>query len=299
VERAAGRPDALAAGAVVLMGAIWGYNWVALKMITPDVSPFVLSAMRVVTATLVLFLAVLVLRRPLRSPPPWPTFIAGMLQSGIFIILQNFALLAGGVGKTAVLTYTMPFWVVIIAPFAIGERITPSRAAALVLGIAGLACVLFPLDVQHALLSKILAVATAILWAAGVLYTKHLRARYTFDTLTYTAWQMFYASPLLILAAIVMPGAAYHPGPHFWPLFVAVAVGGTAVAFLLFMFIVSRFSAGAAGLSALLVPVMTLLNAALWLGEWPTPIEEVGTAFILAGLAVNSIPQRFERALSS
>ncbi len=284
----------LAAGAVVLMAAIWGYNWVALKMITPDVSPFVLSAMRVVTATLVLFLAAVVLRRPLGSPPPWPTFVAGMLQSGIFIILQNFALLAGGVGKTAVLTYTMPFWVVIIAPFAIGERITPSRAAALALGLAGLACVLFPLDMQHALLSKILAVSTAVLWAAGVLYTKHLRSKYTFDTLGYTAWQMFYSVPLLVLAALVMPGAAYHPGPHFWPLFLAVAVGGTAGAFLLFMFVVSRLSAGGAGLSALLVPVMTLVNAALWLGEWPTPIETAGTIFILAGLAINSVPQHFD-----
>ena len=276
------------------MAAIWGYNWVALKMIAPDVSPFVLSAMRVVTAGAVLYLAVIVLRRPLASPPPWPTFVAGMLQSGIFIILQNFALLAGAAGKTAVLTYTMPFWVVLLAPFAIGERLTPSRIAAVALGLAGLACVLVPLDVQHALLSKALALATAILWAAGVLYTKHLRSRYTFDTLSYTAWQMIYSIPLLVLAALVMPGAAYHPGPHFWPLFFAVSAGGTALAFLLFMFVVSRLSAGAAGLSALLVPVMTLVNAALWLGEFPTPIELTGTAFILAGLAVNSMPQRID-----
>ena len=53
----AGRPDFLAAGAVVLMAAIWGYNWVALKQITFEASPFVLSAMRVVTATVVLFAA--------------------------------------------------------------------------------------------------------------------------------------------------------------------------------------------------------------------------------------------------
>jgi len=284
----------LAAGAVVLMAGIWGYNWVALKLITPDVSPYVLTAMRVVTASIVLILAVFILRRPWRSPPPWPTFVAGMLQSGIFMILQNFALLQGAVGKTAVLAYTMPFWVVVIAPFAIGERLTPSRIAALALGMVGLGCVLVPLDVEHALFSKALAVAIAILWAAGVLYTKHLRARYTFDTLTFTAWQMIYSIPLLMLAAIVMPGASFHPGLHFWPLFAAAAIGGTAIAFLLFMFIVSRLSAGAAGLSALLVPVMALLNAALWLGEQPSAIELTGTAFILAGLAVNSIPQRFD-----
>jgi len=275
------------------MAGIWGYNWVALKLITPDVSPFILTAMRVVTASIVLFLAILVLRRPRRSPPPWPTFVAGMLQSGIFMILQNFALLEGGVGKTAVLAYTMPFWVVLFAPFTLGERITANRAAALALGAMGLACVLWPLDLQHALVSKVLALSIAVLWAAGVLYTKYLRSRYTFDTLAFTAWQMIYSTPPLVLAAIVMPGAFYHPGLHFWPLFAAAAIGGTAIAFLLFMFIVSRLSAGAAGLSALLVPVMSMVNAALWLGERPTPIELTGTAFILVGLAVNSLPQRF------
>ena len=292
VERAAGRPDVVAAGAAVLMAGIWGYNWVALKVITPDVSPFVLSAMRVVTASIVLYVAAIVLRRPLGSPPPWPTFVAGMLQSGIFIILQNFALLAGAVGKTAILVYTMPLWVVIFAPLALHERITTGRATALVLGMAGLGCVLYPLDVHHALVSKVLAIAIAWLWAAGVLYTKHLRSRVSFDTLTFTAWQMIYSIPPLVLAAAVMPGAFYHPSAHFWPLFGMVAVGGTAIAFLLFMFVVARLSAGGAGLSALLVPVMAILNAAVWIGERPSLLELSGTALILAGLAVNSMPQR-------
>ena len=94
MERAAGRPDFVAAGAVVLMAGIWGYNWVALKLITPDVSPFILSAMRVVTASIVLSATAILLRRPLTSPPPLQTFTAGMTQNGLFIILQNFALLA-------------------------------------------------------------------------------------------------------------------------------------------------------------------------------------------------------------
>ncbi len=292
MERAAGRPDFVAAGAVVLMAGIWGYNWVALKLITPDVSPFILSAMRVVTASIVLSSAAILLRRPLTSPPPLQTFTAGMTQNGFFIILQNFALLAGAVGKTAILAYTMPLWVVIFAPLALGERITPARGVALVLGMAGLACILYPLDVQHGLASKIMALGIAWLWAAGVLFTKHLRSRYTFDTLGFTAWQMIYSIPVLVIAALVMPGAYYHPSANFWPLFAAVAIGGTSIAFLLFMFVLSRLSAGGAGISALLVPVAAILNAAVWIGERPSPIELTGTILILVGLGVNSLPQR-------
>lgn len=284
----------LAAGAVVLMAAIWGFNWTALKLITQEASPFVLTGMRITLGSAVLFLALVVFRRPLRSPPAWPTFTAGMLQNGIFMILQNFALLAGAAGKTSILAYTMPLWVVALAPFWLGERITPSRGAALLLGLIGLACVLVPLDLAHGLVSKLLALGVALLWAAGVLYTKQLRARYDLDVLSFTAWQMIYSTPVLVLAALVMPGASFHPGPNFWPLFLVSGIGGTAVAFLLFMWIVARLSASAAGLSVLLVPVMAILNAAIWLGERPTPIELVGTAVILTALAVNSVPQRFD-----
>jgi len=282
----------LAAGAAVLMAGLWGTNWVALKVITSDASPFVLGAMRVTTASIVLYLAVIVLRRPLASPPPWPTFVTGMLQCGLFTILQNLALIAGAAGKTAVLTYTMPLWVAFFAPFALREPITANRAFALLLGMAGLACVLYPLDVQHGLVSKALAIANALIWAGTVLFTKYLRTRYAFDTLSFTAWQMIYSLPALLLAALVIPGAFYHPGPSFWPLFGLVAVGGNALAYLLFMVVVARLSAGAASLSSLLVPVVATLSGAILIGERPTPLELAGTALILAGLGVNSWPQR-------
>jgi drug/metabolite transporter (DMT)-like permease len=143
-----------------------------------------------------------------------------------------------------------------------------------------------------------MAVSIAVLWAAGIIYTKRMRARYTFNTLTFTAWQMLYSIPPLLLMAWIVPGAYLHPSGNFWWQFASVAVGGTAIAFLLFMFVVARLSAGAAGLSALLVPVMSIIDAALILGERPTPIEITGTAFILAGLAVNGAPQLFVRPLA-
>jgi drug/metabolite transporter (DMT)-like permease len=288
----AGRPDFIAGGAAVLMALIFSVNWVALKQITGDASPFVMSAMRVVAASAALFLAAAVFRRPLGSPPPWPTFVAGMLQTGFFVILQNLALLTGGAGKTAVLTYTMPLWVVLIAPFWLGERITVPRAVALVLGLAGLACVLAPFDLQHAPLAKAFALLTAIIWAFGVLYTKQFRTRHPCDTLTFTAWQMIYTIPPLVLLALIVPGGFVHPSPHFWLLFTQVSAGGTAVAFLLFMVVIARLSASDAGLASLLTPALTVVVAWLVLGEQPTTIEILGTVLILAGLAINSAPHR-------
>jgi drug/metabolite transporter (DMT)-like permease len=287
-----GGPDWTSAGAVVLMALIWGYNWVALKQITTDASPFVMSAMRLAAASAALFVAAIVMRRPLASPPFWPTFAIGMFNTGLFAILQNTALLTGGAGKTAVLTYTMALWVVVMAPFMLGERITVPRALALTFGLAGIACLIAPLDMQHGLVSKGLALLTAIVAALGIIYTKVFRARHTFDTIAFTAWQTFYSVPALALLAVIVPGGFVHSSPHFWLLFTQVSVMGTGLAFLLFVVVITRLSASDAGLASLLTPALTVIIAWLVLGEQPTPIEGLGTLLILIGLAINSAPQR-------
>lgn len=294
LEPAAAGPqrDYLPALAVVGMATLWGFNWITIKTIAFDVAPFVLAIMRVVVATVVLFACLIVARKSLRSTPPWPTFVAGMLQSGFFVILQNLALLTGGVGKTAILTYTMPLWVVIMAPFFLGERITLQRAIALALGLGGLACTVFPLDLGHAVPSKIFALLTAVSWAAGVVYTKRFRTRTRVDTLAFTTWQMVYSIPPLALAAALVPGAYLHPSAQFFAALGFIAVGGTTFAFLLFMYVVSKLSAGAAGIASLSTPVLSTILAMVILGERPNALEAGGMFLIVCALFANSLPAR-------
>jgi drug/metabolite transporter (DMT)-like permease len=286
------KPDLLPALAVVLMAALWGYSWIAIKLVAGEASPFVIAVIRVSVAALGLFACLLVTGKSLRPTPMWPTFTSGMLQLGLFVTLQNLAIISGGVGKTAILTYTMPLWVVLMAPMTLGERITPQRGLALFLGLGGLACTLTPFDLTHDPLSKGLALATAVVWAAGVVATKRFRTRTQVDTLQFTAWQMVYSIPPLALAAILVPGEYLHPSLRFFGLMAYVAIGGTTFAFLLFMFVVARLSAGAAGIASLSTPVVSTALAVVLLAERPTPIEITGMVLIVAALAVNSLPLR-------
>ena len=64
----------------------------------------------------------------------------------------------------------------------------------------------------------------------------------------------------------------------------------TALACLLWMYALNRLSAGATGLSALGIPVVSLATAWLQLGETPTPAEATGMTLILAALATLSLP---------
>ena len=104
---------------------VWGYTWVLTKQGLLWMGPLEFATVRIVLALGALGAVLLFTGRPLR-PPPWrPTLALGLTQTAGFTGLSSLALVAGGAGKVSVLAYTMPFWVLPMAWFWLGER--PSR----------------------------------------------------------------------------------------------------------------------------------------------------------------------------
>jgi len=54
---------------------------------------------------------------------------------------SHMVLVSGEAGKTAVLLYTMPFWVILLAWPILGERIRGLEWLAVILAFAGLVCI--------------------------------------------------------------------------------------------------------------------------------------------------------------
>src|SRR5512146_2141509 len=98
----------LAYVALAALALLWGYNWVVMKIAVRYAPPIEFAALRLLIGAAVLFVAVLVLRKPLRPQRPWRFFWIGLFQSGGFIALATWAVLISGAGKVAVLSYTMP-----------------------------------------------------------------------------------------------------------------------------------------------------------------------------------------------
>ena len=69
------------------------------------------------------------------------------------------ALVAGGAGKTAVLVYTMPFWVIPMAWWVLGERVRGLQWAAIAIAGSGLVLILQPWSMGGSAFSNLLAVA--------------------------------------------------------------------------------------------------------------------------------------------
>lgn len=274
--------------ALLVLALVWGYTWVGIKIATESASPYVVAGGRLAIATLILFAVLALTRRSLKPPPLGPTIVLGLLQTTGWTLLQTLAVALAGAGKSAVLGYTMPFWTALLAWPFLGERIAGLRWLALALAAAGLALVVAPLD-RHAFVSDGLAVAAGISWAASAVYAKRFRRRYDVELLSLTAWQLFWGTLPLVVLMLLFPMHIRWTG-SFLASMAFISIGGGALGWFLWMFILSRLPAGVAGVASLATPVVGVLSAALQLHEIPSLTEVTGMALILIALIANSLP---------
>ena len=266
----AARGGDLGAAALILLALIWGYNWVVMKIGLGYAQPFAFAALRTFLGALSLFLVLIVLRRSLRPRAVGFTIVIGLLQTTGFVGMLMWALQNGGAGKTSVLTYTMPFWLLLLARAFLAERLRGTQWLAVGLALAGLVLVLSPWRLQG-VFSSLLAVAAGISWAASAIVVKKLQKRRHVDLLSLTTWQMLFGSlPLILIALLTARGGPEWSTPFIWALAYNVVLGN-ALAWLLWLFAMRRLSAGAAGMGTMATPVIGVAAAWLQLGERPTP----------------------------
>jgi len=289
-------PVRTAYAALIVLTVVWGYNWVVIKIATEGADAFSVSAIRLVLGAGALFIAILTTRGSLRPVAVGPTIVLGLLQTTLFTIFQTFAVISGGAGKTAMLAYTMPFWLVLLAWPFLHERVSRVGWIALALAAIGIACILTPLDLSTGLIGKMLAVVGAISWAVSAIYAKRLRARHDVPLLSLTAWQMTFGMIPLALIALVLPQHHVELSPGFIVSILYIGLPGTGLAWLLWLFILHRLSAGTAGIASLLTPVMGVAFAWLQLGERPGTLELVGIVCIVGALILNTLPARTQTA---
>jgi drug/metabolite transporter (DMT)-like permease len=274
--------------ALIILGPIWGYGWVATKVALAYSQPLTFAALRVVLSAALLFLVMIVTRRRLRPPALKYTLVIGLLQTSAFVGLAIWALAHVGAGKVAVLTYTMPFWLLLLAWVFLGERLRGTQWLAVALAFAGLVLVVAPWQLGGAFAS-LLAVAGGFAWAASALVVKLLQRREHVDVLCLTTWQMLFGSVPLVAIAVL----TYHGGPQWTAAFdgglAYNVVLANAVAWVLWLYALRALSAGAAGLGTLSIPVVGVLAAWLQLGERPDGVEAAGMALIVGALAVLAV----------
>jgi len=275
----------------------WGLTWPVNKVIVATVAPLWAVAIRTGIGALAMFGLALVagrLVRPPRADVPVLLSVTVLHMVG-FTALSSVGLTLVPAGRSAVLAYTTPLWVVPGAALFLGERLTARRLLGVAVGLAGLVVLFNPaaLDwTQRAIvLGNAAILGAALLWAGAILHIRGHRWRSTpFDLLP---WQMLLATLLLVpLACLVSGRPAFAWTPELSALFVYAGLPGSALAYWAVAMAGRRLPAVTISLGLLATPVVSVVLATLWLGERPGASLLVGVLLIVGGVALGAVSTR-------
>lgn len=270
--------------ALFFLSLIWGYNWVVMKKSLQYMGPFDFNALRMVLGGVILLFFMLISGMSVRPREIFLTILLGLSQTAAGTGLILWALVSGGAGKTSILVYTMPFWILIFAWPILSEKIRGLNWLPVIMASAGMVLLLEPWTLKSTIFSEILAVIAGVFWALGAIIIKLMQKNPGFDLVSVTAWQFVYGSIPLVIVALLIPQQPPQWTPYLMTAVFYNAVLVCSIAFLLWTFIMKRLPAGVAGMGTLAVPVIGISASMLELGERPDTFEAWGMILILAAL---------------
>jgi drug/metabolite transporter (DMT)-like permease len=294
----------LSRGSALLLFSIivvtWGLNWAVTKMIVHSVSPLWTTAIRSAIATVTL-LGLLAARRqlivPRRGDVPVVLAIA-CLHMVAFSALVAFGLQFVPVGRSIVLGYTTPLWVVPGAWLFLGESMTKSRLAGVAVSLSGLVIMFNPLGFdwsdQRALMGNGLILMAALCWAACILYVRAHRWVSTPFQLVF--WQVLFATCILSTLALLVDGVPQITwSPVLAGAFLYGGMFGTALAYWAMAMVNRSLSAVTTSLGILATPAIGVATSAIALGEPISLSLLIAMVMILGGIVIGTIPPRLLR----
>lgn len=275
----------------------WGLTWPINKLILESMSPYWMSAFRSAIATVVLLAIALPRGRlpvPTRADMPVVLSITLLHMVG-FAVLASIGLQLVPVGRSVVLAYTTPLWVMPGAALFLGERLTPRRVLGVALGMLGLAFLFNPFAFdwgdRNAVLGHGALLLAALLWAASILHNRGHAWRATPFQLV--PWEMMLATVLLLLIAVVSDSWHVIAWDARLVLLLAVSsVIGTAIPFWTIAMAGRNLPALSVSMGLLGAPIIGVLVAMMALGEIPDAAVWVALALVIGGVALGSSKTR-------
>ncbi len=270
----------------VAVVAVWGTNFVVIKIALEQLPPLLLATLRFCLA---LVPAVFFLKRP---AVPWRNLAAygvliGAGQFGLLFIAMNGYI---SPGLASLVIQTQVFFTIGMAMVSSGERVQPVQGVALLLAAAGLGTIATHTDGSTSPLGLGIVLVAALCWAAGNMASRRAGR---VDMLAYVVWASAFAIPPLLLLTLLVEGPARiaasltQADATAWGAVLWQAVGNTLFGYAAWGWLLARHAAATITPMALLVPVFGMTASLWWLGEPLPPWKLAAAALVLGGLALN------------
>lgn len=275
----------------LLVVAIWGFNFVVIKLSVEALPPVLAAALRFLFAAIP---AVFFVRPP--KAPFWLVVGFGLSFGFALYAFLNLSMAWGmPAGLSSLVLQTQAFFTMVMAFALLGERPSRFQVLGALVAFAGIGVIAFDRAAGTALLPLLLTLLAALSWGlANVLTRKAGRV----NALAFTVWGALAAPlPLLALSLLVegpqAVGAALAGfGLEEAALIAFLAYPATLLGGGIWSWLLGRHRATVVAPFTLLVPITGLLSGYLILGETITVVEVCGGGLVIAGLVVTLLRGR-------
>jgi len=276
----------------VVLAAIWGSSFLFIKVLVDHWPALWVAFARIAlgAATLALLMAVRRERFPSARRVWLHCAVLGLLFNAV-----PWTLFAFGEQRTSSIVAglwnaTAPMWVMIVTLIAFDEeRPTTSRMVGLVVGFLGVATLLGPWRGLGGgqLIGNLACAGAAVCYGFGWPYTRRHLAGRAESGVVLSACQLICAAAILALVVPFARAPTVHIGLDGLASLVALGALGSGVAFAINYSIVRARGSTVASTVAYLVPVFSTILGAAVLSEPLHWNQAVGTAVLLAGIAIS------------
>jgi drug/metabolite transporter (DMT)-like permease len=272
---------------LVVLAFCWGLSWSAMRIALDEITPWALRFLGYCLGAATLLILLKSQGRDLAIPRgrAWGhVVIASLFNVVSFGLAGTFAQTMASTSRVIIINYSMPVWGSLLAWLILRERVNARAALGLVLCVAGLSVLVYPVaaaSLQEPI-GLVLALICALSWAAGTVYMKW--ARIQGDLLAITLWQ--------VVVGIVVFAAGYSifQGPpaieplqwRTWGGILFNGILGTGFAYFIWFNIIGRLTTATASLGTLANPVVGVIGSTILLGERLTVPDIIGFALIFA-----------------
>jgi drug/metabolite transporter (DMT)-like permease len=275
--------------------AIWGGMYVVSKVVLEVIPPFSLLTLRLIMGAIALGIAIYFRNKRSGVKPVitkeffWASFLVGFVGYGISLGFQFVGTKLSTASNGSLVTSATPAFVLLFAPFLLGEKSTPRRIIALVISTLGVLAVIDPRNAElspSVFWGNMSLLAAALTWA---LYSVLVRkVSKSMDLLTSSTIMLLGGLPSSIALGIweinTQGIGAITPGIIGGLLFLGII--STAIAMFLWNYAFAELPAAVASLTFFAQPVVGTLLGWFFLAEKITPLFLAGGALISIGILI-------------
>lgn len=272
----------------LLVMAIWGTNFVVIKLALAHLPPLTFAAFRFTLAALP---AVFFFKRPKVG---WRV----MAAYGVLIGVGQFGLLyvamRGSIspGLASLVVQTQAFFTIGLSMVFTGERLRGFQLVALLLATAGLGWLMVHAGSEVTPLGLGLVLVAAMSWAGGNTVQRTANPP---NMLAFVVWSSLFAIPPLFALAFVFDGwpaiaaGVMQSTPATWAAVLWQSIGNTLFGYAVWGWLLARYPAATISPLSLLVPVFGMAASAALLREPLLAWKVTAAVLVLSGLALNTL----------